>query len=173
VEPLRIEIVEGPGAGQQVPVDGPLVIGRSPDAEVVLQDGQVSRRHARVTPAEGGALVEDLGSSNGTLVNHEELHSPVLARPGDDIQIGVTVLELRSDEQVTAQPSAVRPVPPALATPERPPTYVGRAPVDEEDSGSETLEGLIDVKVKGRARLAPLAVFILAVLVVLIYLATR
>src|SRR5919201_2035055 len=109
---LLFEIVEGPGAGRQIVLTGPVVLGRDSSADVVIDDGQISRRHARVTPSNGGVVVEDLESTNGTFVNRDELH------------VGVTVLQLRSAEQVRVQASAVRPVPPAPATPERRTAYV-------------------------------------------------
>jgi pSer/pThr/pTyr-binding forkhead associated (FHA) protein len=66
---LLLEIVEGPGAGRQHRVEGPVVLGRDAGADVVLDDARVSRRHARMTPEPGGIVVEDLGSRNGTFVN--------------------------------------------------------------------------------------------------------
>ncbi|CAN5476130.1 hypothetical protein BH20ACT18_BH20ACT18_01080 [soil metagenome] len=72
---LSLEIVEGPGAGRQVPLGEPLVVGRAPDVQVVLEDPQVSRRHARISPRGERAIVEDLGSSDGTFVNGSELHA--------------------------------------------------------------------------------------------------
>ena len=126
---LLLEIVEGPGAGRQIELRGPLVLGRDESADVVLEDGQISRRHARVTPsASGGIVVEDLESTNGTYVNHDEVHSPVELVAGDELLVGVTVMQLRSPEQVRAQASAVRAVPPGLATPERRPAYVQQDP---------------------------------------------
>jgi len=61
---LLMEIVEGPGTGRQIPVVGSLVLGRDPGAaDVVLEDTQVSRRHAKVGKAGDGLVVEDLESS--------------------------------------------------------------------------------------------------------------
>ncbi len=172
---LLFEIVEGPGAGRQIELTGPLVLGRDSSADVVLDDGQISRRHARVTPSNGGAVVEDLESTNGTFVNHDEVHAPVQLRPGDELLVGVTVLQLRSPEQIRVQASAVRAVPPALATPERRPAYVDSGGGGEParagaGAGVPELDRLIDSRVKSKAKLAPLAIFVLAALVVVIYL---
>lgn len=171
---LSLEIVEGPGAGRQVPLDGSLEIGRDPDAGLVLDDPQVSRRHARISPAGGAATVEDLGSSNGTFLNGNELHAPARVDPGDELVIGVTVMELRSAAQIEAQPSAVRAVPPALAAPERQPSYVApvRAGAAEGPAVPE-LDRLIDTRTKSLARTAPVAVFVLVVIVLLLYFGTR
>ena len=171
---LILEVVEGPDAGRQMPVDRPIVIGRGDDADLRLADDEVSRRHARVAPEDGGAVVEDLGSANGTFVNENELSGTARARvvAGDELLVGVTVLQVRSAQQVQAQPSAVRAVPPALAAAPRQPTYVAPAVGGGEVAVPE-LDRLVDAKTKGHARAAPFAVFALAVIVVLIFLATQ
>lgn len=166
---LLLEIVEGPGAGRQLPLERPVVVGRDAAADVVLDDERVSRQHARITPQAGGAVVEDLDSRNGTFVNREEIHSPVTALPGDDVLLGTTVLELRTDAELATRPSVVRPVPPALAVPQREPTYV--AP--PQPQGQQLLGRYSDTRVKAQARLAPLAIVVLVLFAVLIYLATK
>jgi hypothetical protein len=55
---LSFEIVEGPDAGRVVPLDGSLVIGSDPSAELSLADPHVEARHTRVTVAGDGALAE-------------------------------------------------------------------------------------------------------------------
>src|ERR1700733_11403248 len=74
---LNLEVIEGPDAGKQIAVDRAVVIGRDPGSDLVLDDGEVSERHARVTPSpDGSATVEDLESANGTFVNQNELEGP-------------------------------------------------------------------------------------------------
>src|SRR5436305_3149983 len=108
------EIVEGPGAGKQIPLDNVVDVGREPSLPLHLdEDSQVSRRHARFSAQGGGAAVEDLGSTNGTYVNDQPISSPRTLNPGDKVRIGLTVLELRTRQQVAARPSAVQ-VRPAL-----------------------------------------------------------
>jgi two-component system, cell cycle response regulator len=87
-------VLTGADAGRLFKVDrGELVIGRSPDAEVRLTDSGISRRHARLIVGEGGVMIEDLGSSNGTLVNGNVLRMARL-RDGDKLMLGpVTVLK--------------------------------------------------------------------------------
>jgi pSer/pThr/pTyr-binding forkhead associated (FHA) protein len=172
---MLLEIVEGPEAGRQIELQGPVVLGRDHSADVVLEDGQISRRHARVTPSAAGIVVEDLESTNGTFVNHDEVHSPVELAPGDELLVGVTVMQLRSPAQVRAQASAVRAVPPGLATPERRPAYVAdedpaQAARAGEGAGIPELDRLVDSRVKSKATLAPLALFVLVALIVVIYL---
>ena len=167
-----LEIVEGPSAGKQVPLDGPLEIGRDPEAGLTLDDDLVSRRHARLTPQPGGVVVEDPGSRNGTFVNGNQIHAPTLVTAGDQILVGVTVLELRTSAQVQAQPTAVRAKPPALATSPRQPDYVSKDVASGGQSAHE-LDPLLDIYVKAKTKTAVLALFVLVVLVVLIFLATR
>lgn len=106
-----LEIIEGSSSGRQIPVSADLELGRDPSLEAALEDDQVSRRHARLTPSEGGVLIEDLGSLNGTYVNDQLVQGPQRLTEGDRVRVGLTVLQLRTPEQVTVQRSAVEPAP--------------------------------------------------------------
>ncbi len=171
---LSLEIVEGPDAGSTASLTGTIEIGRDPSAGLVLNDNQASRRHARIRAESGGAVVEDLGSSNGTFVNSNELHAPTHVTAGDEVLIGVSVIQVRSVEQVAAQQSAVRSIPAGLAAAPRRPTFVDPK-VDESAapkatrSGVPELDRLVDARVKAQTKLAPLALIVLVALVVLIY----
>ena len=86
-------IHEGAGAGSTLPVDGQVILGREHStADLVIEDPGVSRQHARVLPHNGGIIVEDLGSSNGTYVNGHRICGPVELGTGDEVQVGATVL---------------------------------------------------------------------------------
>jgi hypothetical protein len=67
--------------------DYPLIIGRSPDAEVVINDSNVSRRHAELWKTNDGVAIRDLQSTNGTFVNGHRVTAVSLS-PRDDITIG-------------------------------------------------------------------------------------
>lgn len=108
---LILEIVEGDEAGRQATLTGAVEIGRDASTALPLEDEQVSRRHARVSVQGDLGLVEDLGSTNGTYVNGQPIEGPRALRPGDRIRVGLTVLELRTAQDVQRQPSAVLPVP--------------------------------------------------------------
>ncbi len=69
----------------------PLVIGRSPDAGITLDDRWVSRRHCLIEVQSGQLLVRDLGSKHGTFVNDGQVTESVL-KPGDKLNIGLTTL---------------------------------------------------------------------------------
>lgn len=79
-------LVAGDGTVTQVGEE-PLSIGRSPDSDVVLSDPEVSRHHAEVRRREGGFVLVDLGSMNGTRVNGVGVRERRL-EDGDTITIG-------------------------------------------------------------------------------------
>jgi hypothetical protein len=78
----------GGRAGEVFEVEGERTrIGRSPDAEVFLDDVTVSRNHALLVRRRDGLYVDDLGSLNGTYVNRRRIESHKLAN-GDELQVG-------------------------------------------------------------------------------------
>src|SRR4051794_38437213 len=92
---LIVVIVEGPGAGRQFDLAGSLVAGRDPAAAIPLEDPESSRQHASITAQGGGAVVEDLGSTNGTFVGEQRIAGSRTIQPGERVRIGTTVFELR------------------------------------------------------------------------------
>jgi diguanylate cyclase (GGDEF)-like protein len=85
--------MSGTDAGRVVALDAdPLIIGRGPAADLRIDDPVLSRRHARVArDAEGDVYVEDLGSTNGTLVRGRAVTVATL-ESGDYVQLGEGVL---------------------------------------------------------------------------------
>ncbi len=73
---------------------GESLIGRAPQAQLALLDGEVSRLHARLALVEGRVELEDLGSTNGTLVNGERVRGITTLQAGDRLSIGGHVLKL-------------------------------------------------------------------------------
>jgi predicted component of type VI protein secretion system len=88
-EPRALLVVDGrrmlvpPGGG---------TIGRSRECEIVLADSGVSRRHAALYPGEHGWVVEDLGSTNGVLINGRELSGSAPLAAGDVLELGSTTI---------------------------------------------------------------------------------
>jgi pSer/pThr/pTyr-binding forkhead associated (FHA) protein len=76
--------------GKRMPVGpGGAVIGRSRECDIVLQDSNVSRRHAEIRPTGGdGWTITDLGSTNGVRVNGRTISSATPLHSGDDIAVG-------------------------------------------------------------------------------------
>src|SRR3972149_5092320 len=79
----------GPLKGQRWPLSSTLMIGRDPTCEIIVQDRQVSRFHARVTPTPEGVMVEDLGSKNGTNHNGAEVAGTIMLQDGDLLGIAL------------------------------------------------------------------------------------
>jgi DNA-binding winged helix-turn-helix (wHTH) protein len=69
--------------------EGEHMIGREPDAAVLLDSPSVSRRHARIRISSGQAIFEDLGSKNGSSVRGQPAQGPVPLADGDVITAGV------------------------------------------------------------------------------------
>lgn len=82
-------------AGRQYSISGDTTIGRAAGCQISLDDTYISQLHARVSPGEGGMLIEDLGSTNGTYVNRARVTAPVIGGAGDLVQLGGIVLEIR------------------------------------------------------------------------------
>lgn len=84
------------GDGRRIPVtERPLVIGRMPECDIVLNDPNVSRRHAEVLRQGEDVILRDLGSTNGTKVNGGRVTSVLLSH-GDQISIGASRLVLEA-----------------------------------------------------------------------------
>ena len=69
-------------------VEGENVLGRDPDAVVWIDRNSVSRRHARILITGETAILEDLGSKNGTYLCGKRLTEPMPLATGDEIKIG-------------------------------------------------------------------------------------
>jgi len=81
--------IGGAEPGRRVEIGAePLTIGRHARQTLVLDDTDVSRLHARVSLVNGDAVVEDLGSTNGTFVDAERITEPVTLREGNVLRVG-------------------------------------------------------------------------------------
>ena len=91
-----IDIEMGPKELRGLHVDmlGPVVIGRSPSSDIVIDEPFVSSTHARLTLQGPACVLEDLNSTNGTLVNGQPIYQPVTLRDGDNVQIGDVVMRV-------------------------------------------------------------------------------
>jgi S-DNA-T family DNA segregation ATPase FtsK/SpoIIIE len=92
---VGLRITNGPLAGTVVPIVGESSIGRA-GADLVIDDAEVSRRHAIVRLVAGGVEVEDLGSTNGTLVDGRRIEGRVRLVSGARLTLGTTELELEA-----------------------------------------------------------------------------
>jgi len=91
----RLLIVDAPEQqGATFPLADELTVGRGGGCAIALRDRMVSQLHARIFKRDGQFFVEDLGSTNGTLLNGKKVAGPAAIRRGDRLQVGKTVLEL-------------------------------------------------------------------------------
>lgn len=78
--------VSGPTFGRSFGVNAEMVFGRQADCDVCIPINEISRRHARVRPTNGGVLVEDLDSANGTYIAGKRVRSGLL-HPGEELAL--------------------------------------------------------------------------------------
>jgi pSer/pThr/pTyr-binding forkhead associated (FHA) protein len=196
-----LEVIEGPATGTSIQLTDAVELGRNPDLQHSLEDEQMSRRHARVEPEAGGAVVSDLGSTNGTYVNDQPINIPRRLMPGDRIRMGLTVIELRSSagqrtaasprpdvtalghevlqpvevEQLAEEP-AETPGISTFASEEVEAAFVPAGVVDSvarPTARGGPLGRLVDAQVKHRARLSTVVLLLASALSVILYYVLR
>ena len=81
-------VFEGKSPKQQwVLQDSIIIIGRGEDCQIIIEDRQASRHHARITQSAQGYILEDLDSKNGTYLNGQPLTTTKVLEDGDEIGI--------------------------------------------------------------------------------------
>jgi hypothetical protein len=95
---LALRVIEGPRElkGMRLNIEGPIVIGRAPGADIVIADDFISSQHARIVPSGDGAMLEDLGSTNGTILNGSRIGGPARLSAGDEIDLGTVTLKVQT-----------------------------------------------------------------------------
>lgn len=115
-EPYQLVMKAGPAPGKTFALDRDEIhIGRDVNNDIVVNDAEISRRHARFTMRTGGYVLEDLGSTNGTFVNAQRVIGPRQLQPGDTITFGENV-SFTFESSAPAQDAGV-----IGARPEKPP----------------------------------------------------
>jgi hypothetical protein len=97
--------IHGPDLGLRIPLEASeYVIGRDPYCDIVVPLEDVSRRHCRLLVKNGGAHLSDLGSTNGTYLNDEEIppHHEFALRSGDNIRLGTAIYKFLEGGNVEA-----------------------------------------------------------------------
>ncbi|HEX9389435.1 MAG TPA: FHA domain-containing protein [Anaerolineales bacterium] len=137
----------GPTPGAAFTLEGDqLTIGRDSVNEIVINDAEISRRHARLTFQGGKYVLEDLGSTNGTFVNGQRLAGPRVLKAGEVVSLGeqiVMVFEATNFDAgatvVSPRAAAVPPVSrPVMPPPPPPVEYVGSVPASPAPPPSGT-----------------------------------
>ena len=155
---VQLVMRAGPNPGKTIPIEkSEIFIGRDIANDVLINDAEVSRRHARISIQAGNYVIEDLGSTNGTFVNGQKLAGPRVLKVGDTVMFGENVsltFEMKAyDPNATlisapvpiATPPPSQPAPQPIAPPPQtytppppppqqvyqpapPPVYAGRVP---------------------------------------------
>ena len=118
-----LRFVAGKDQGREFPLppDLTIVIGRVNDADLLLLDEKISRKHAKISTHGGRVMIEDLASRNGTFVNGVKISGAMELQEGDKIMVGSSTMELASVADVkprVPQPSVAPGIPiPAAASP--------------------------------------------------------
>jgi hypothetical protein len=127
-ERYRLVMSTGPNPGKvfELNMDS-MSIGREASNDIVIQDPELSRNHARISRRGGGFVLEDLGSTNGTFINRQRVTSPRTLSLGDEIGLGENVVIILQGEG--AAPTVAASARPAAATRQpAPPPPVQAAP---------------------------------------------
>jgi DNA-binding NtrC family response regulator len=141
VRRLRVQVIDGPDKDRVVEHSGgSLAVGSSPDNELVLTDPTVSRYHLELR-CEGGVLVKDLGSRNGTFIGDVRVHE-ALVPVGARLRLGRTVVALLD--------VGIETTPPPQKTPEIPGLVAASPAMNEIAAAVERLaQSNVSVLVQG------------------------
>ncbi len=136
----QIKAMTGPLSGKTIAVDGSKIVGRDSAADIVIAGGHISRRHAEFLLRDSQLWVRDLGSSNGTYVNHKKVDETALYL-GDEIKFDAVIFrvvvgraapkEKVAAEEANMEKTQFRPalnIPPAARSSEPRPTAAPIAP---------------------------------------------
>jgi diguanylate cyclase (GGDEF)-like protein len=95
-----ITVLLGSDVGAAFPVSAETLIGRSPEANITLEDDGISRNHARILRCTDHYELEDLGSTNGTYIGNTRLQGRMRIEDGARIQLGNTLLRFALQDQI-------------------------------------------------------------------------
>lgn len=133
-------ILNGPGGATQLGTGG-VTLGRTPENQVVVNDGKASSRHAEIRPSGQGYTITDLGSTNGTFVNGQRLdaNTPRTLMPNDTIRIGDTTYTYQAQNYQPGMYAA--PVPSAQASNYDPTQIAPQQPFQATSYGGPAQDG--------------------------------
>ena len=142
---FHLTVSKGPELGRVIELTSvTMTIGRDPLSEIMINDPEVSRRHARLVATQSGYQIQDLGSTNGTFVDGVRLGGePVDLQPGQVITIGAGVALTYQAPTIVDEPASPMPgeEPEELESPQ----IVGEPePVSDEMVESEFVESEFD-----------------------------
>ena len=106
-------LITGESDAAAHPIAGEAVIGRGENADLLLSDATVSRRHASVRQDGRTVVVADLGSANGTFVNGRRVLDGTRVEDGEVIRLGAAEVRVRVDGRDLDQPTPTEILTPA------------------------------------------------------------
>ena len=125
----------GPNTGKIYPLEAPeIIIGRDASNGVAINDGEISRKHAKLSLHGSAYVIQDLGSTNGSFVNGQRITGTQVLNPGDTVSFGeniVLMYEAALDPNATVISSAQAPktvAPVRRPAPAPAPAYSGQVP---------------------------------------------
>jgi predicted component of type VI protein secretion system len=138
VSQFQLIMRSGPTPGASFILEGDqLTVGRDATNEIVINDAEISRRHARLTFQGGKYVLEDLGSTNGTFVNGQRLAGPRVLKAGEVVQFGEQIMLVFEVTSMDAGATMVSPrASAAVPSVQRPATPVPPPPQVVEYAGS-------------------------------------
>ena len=141
-EKFRLVMSAGPNPGKvfELTMDS-MSIGREATNDIVIQDAELSRNHARISRRGVTFLLEDLGSTNGTFVNHQRISSPRMLNPGDEVGFGENVVLSFQGEGAAATVAAPGRGQAATRQPAPPPPAPQYAPPTPQDATAPAKKG--------------------------------
>jgi len=172
-----LRVTAGPAAGQSISVESQVIIGRE-NADLMIDDPELSRHHTAVRPGEYGVVIEDLGSTNGTFVNGVRIGEPVMLATSGTIRVGLTEIEVELAPDVP-EPTYVQDVPapappPVAAAAPAPPAAEAQAPpaaplppaAPPAPAGAPPVEPAPTAEPPAQRRRPPVLVLLLGLLVI-------
>ena len=111
----KLRVTGGNASGKDIEFESEFLIGRAETGDGRLgDDPELSRRHARISRRAGDQLtIEDLGSTNGTLVNGKKITEAQTLTPGDTVKVGTTTIQVLDQSGAAPQATRLGTVPPA------------------------------------------------------------
>jgi pSer/pThr/pTyr-binding forkhead associated (FHA) protein len=134
-------VKDGPQAGERFEIGDGVLIGRE-NATCVIDDEEVSRRHALIRAIGDRIVVEDCGSTNGTWVNGARIEAPTALNASDVVRVGQTTfaLELRTERtKASSSPAGVSPARPPSSQEFAPPAGYKRSRIATRDIRVEVI----------------------------------
>ena len=102
--PACVVVIHGEGLGRRADIHAtPMLIGRSPEADLSIQHKSVSRQHCRIWREGDACRIADLGATNTTCVNDAALQAETVLADGDRITVGESILKFIAQDSVEAR----------------------------------------------------------------------